>query len=54
MQTVLREIRKTVDVVRPKELEVHQPGAWVIARSDNAAACYLARRHLSTKPIMAM
>lgn len=30
-----------------------EEGMWLIARSDNMAACHVSRRHLSTRPVMA-
>lgn len=54
MQAALGAVKMTAEVVNLRELEGHQPVSWLIARFDNAAACYFARRHLSTRSIIAM
>ena len=51
--SILAAARVALENVKHPELNERKPGAWIIARSDNAAVCFVSRRHLSTKPTMA-
>lgn len=43
-----------LDSETPEILTRRDKGVWIIARSDNAAACAVSRRHVSTRPVMAL